>query len=232
MGARERKHPSSNHIRLFLWVIIPKRGMGGPKMPLDFTSSEGTKNCMNTLGSHTRRKMISLKFRFQLADDLCILAFPAPHMVPASKAASSNYLQNELIWVTNKFEASNKATALMSCRHHWMWLAFNGPNLILVENVLKEREMMNTSWWNKFAPSFPEMASSLGSSFDLAALRGKFEWSQVCWGWGMVGGSRAWPQKMGMTRDPDQRTNAHLCGKQRGEENTEDVLNLIFFTVK
>ena len=35
----------------------------------------------------------------------------------------------------------------------------------------------------------------------------------------MAGGSRAWPQKMGMTRDLDQRTNGHLCGKQRGDEN-------------
>ena len=137
-------NPGLLHCRQTLYRLShqgsPKRGMGSPQMPLDFTSSEGTKNCMNILGSHTKRKMISLKFRFQLADDLCILVFPASHMVPASKAASSNYLRNELIWVTNKFKASNKATALMSCRHHWMWLAFNGPNLILVENVLKERD--------------------------------------------------------------------------------------------
>ena len=137
---RERKRPSSVCSRLSLWVIIPKRDMGGPKMPLGLTSSEGTKNHTNILGSHTKWKMISLKFKFQLDCDLCIFAFPAPHMVPASKWESSNYLPSELIWVTNKFEASNKATVLVSCRHHWMWLAFNGPNLILVGNVLKERD--------------------------------------------------------------------------------------------
>lgn len=199
---RERKDPSSIHIRLFLWVIIPKRGMGGPQMPLDFTSSEGTKNCMNILGSHTKRKMISLKFRFQLADDLCILAFPAPHMVPASKAASSNYLRNELIWVTNKFEASNKATALISCRHHWMWLAFNGPNLILVENVLKERErrwthpgeinslQVSQKWLQPWEAVL--IWQLLGRNFNGARFAEGERW------WVVPG---------------------HVCGKQRGDEN-------------
>lgn len=78
------------------FLYYSQRDMGGPNIPLDFSSSEETKNHKNILGSHTK-KMILLKFKFQLDHNIYIFVFLAPHMVLASKWVTSNYLSNELI---------------------------------------------------------------------------------------------------------------------------------------
>lgn len=65
MGVKREKMPIFCLPETLPFVIIPKSHLGGPKMPLDFSFSEGIQNHKNILGSHTKRKMILLKFTFQ-----------------------------------------------------------------------------------------------------------------------------------------------------------------------